>query len=96
MSNQNHDLNHKPDSISDREMRSSTIKRELEEILSELGSDEKSAAIKIKIENALTALLNKKEKSNPIETLDSFSKNLEKILNEWDSLFDDEARMPKK
>ncbi|PKL81804.1 MAG: hypothetical protein CVV24_13360 [Ignavibacteriae bacterium HGW-Ignavibacteriae-3] len=89
MSHQSEYPKNKPESVSNREGKSSTIRRELEEILAELGSDEKSMAIKIKIENALTALLNKgKEEPDPIKSLDSFSKNLEKILSDWDSLFD--------
>ena len=62
------------------------IKNELENLLEELGPDEKVAILKGKIAAALANLSGTVEGiKNYREALDSFADNLEKIIKDWDS-----------
>lgn len=73
-------------SMIDDENLSSIIKNELENLLEELGPDEKVALLKEKITAALANLSGTVEGiKNYRETLDSFADNLEKIIKDWDS-----------
>lgn len=69
---------------------SSILKNELENLLEELGPDEKVAVLKEKITAALANLSGTVDGiKNYRETLDSFASNLEKIIKDWDSTEDD-------